>query len=159
MKIQYTKEEEQDLHGYCDADWGNDLDNRRSVSGYVFISQGGPIAWCTKRQPTVALSTAEAEYVSISVATQQASWLRNIHQEVHRTNLPAVTIYCDNKSAVDLTTTNMYHSRTKHIDLKQHFIREKVDESAINVKYVKTEEMFADVLMKGLANAKHFMYK
>ena len=153
--VEFSKDPKSDIVGYCDSDWASDIDERRSVTGYTFVYQGGPITWATKKQLTVALSTAEAEYMALSAATQEAMWIRNFIKEFQfQKNVPTV-IMCDNRSAIDLAKTNIHHSRTKHIDIRHHYVREKVISGDIQLIPIDTNNMIADVLTKGLVHVKH----
>lgn len=137
-----------EIIGFCDADWANDTDDRRSTTGYTFLLNGGAISWNSNKQPTVALSTTEAEYMSMSSATQEAIWLKSLNDELFPSG--GIEINCDNKSAICLATNNMYSKRSKHIDIKFHFIREKVANKSIKLNYVPTNSMVADVLTKSV---------
>lgn len=138
------------IHGYCDADWASNEDDRRSCTGYVFIFQGGAISWNSRRQQTVALSTTEAEYMSLSSGTQEAMWLKQMQDDFwpHLASIP-LTMLCDNQSTIKLAGTENYHSRSKHIDIRHHFVRDKVLSNKLVVKYVQSSEMVADALTKG----------
>ena len=151
--IRYSSnKEEKDLVGYCDSDWAGDIDTRKSTSGYVFQFGNSAISWSSRKQATVARSSTEAEYVALSSATQEAIWLRRLMGDLGKTmtNTPIV-IYEDNQGAIELTKNAKYHSRTKHIDISHHFVRERVMSKEIIVKYCPTEEMVADIMTKGLA--------
>lgn len=142
-------------HGYCDADWASSGDDRRSCTGYTFLFQGGTISWNSKRQPTVALSTTEAEYMSLSSCVQEALWLKQLQESFwpHLKN-EAMVIYSDNQSSIKLSGSDGYHSRTKHIDVRHHFVRDKVLGGAIDVRYVQTDMMVADALTKATTHSK-----
>ncbi|KAJ8715602.1 hypothetical protein PYW07_010084 [Mythimna separata] len=151
--------EEKRAFGYCDSDWASDINCRRSCSGYIFLFQGAAISWCSKRQSTVALSTMEAEYMALATATQEAMWLRHLGSELNwkTTVEPAVVptiIYCDNQSAIKFAGTNSYCARSKHIDIRYHFLRERVAENEIELRYVGTQDMVADVLTKPVSQKK-----
>lgn len=152
-KIQYLKSRDPKVTGFSDSDWASDIDGRKSITGFVFTKCGGAITWSTRKQQTVALSTTEAEYMALSAATQEAMWLKKLDDEFGGKS--KMTIFCDNISANVLTKNESYHSRTKHIDVKHHFIREKVENSVIQVIYLCTDDMVADVLTKGLPRDKH----
>lgn len=155
-KLMFTKASRSNIVGYCDADWARDLDERRSCTGYVFVKQGAPISWNSKRQSTVALSSAEAEYMSLSACTQEALWFRQFEMDFSSSSTgSAVNIYCDNKSAIDLSETNGYNARTKHIDIRHHFVRHSVQEDLVHVEYLPTEGMLADIFTKPLSQEKH----
>lgn len=153
-KLCFSKDANSNLIGFCDADWANDEDERRSCTGYVFVQQGGAITWNCKRQQTVALSTTEAEYMALSAATQEAIWLKQFISEIGMSS-EMTNIYCDNKSAINLSANNSYHARTKHIDVRHHFIRQKVNNKEVSIQHTPTEDMVADALTKGLFKDKH----
>lgn len=143
------------LFGVVDADWGANTVDRRSYSGFAFMFAGAAICWDARKQRTVALSSVEAEYVAISEATKEAIYLRNMFNE---TSKPCnkVVIYNDSQGAQRLASSTVaHHGRTKHVDLRHHFIREKCNSGVIDLKYLSTEEMSADVLTKGLNGTKH----
>ena len=137
--------------GYCDADWAGDMDDRKSTSGYVFQIAGGPVSWRSKKQGTVALSTAEAEYVALSSAVQECVWMRRLLAELGNPSGGPTTILEDNQSSIAMARNPQFHGRAKHIDIKHHFVRERVSDGLIELKYCPTNEMVADILMKGLA--------
>lgn len=142
------------ITGYCDSDFASDIDERKSTSGYVFKMHGGSISWCSKKQPTVALSTTEAEYMSLSLSMQEGLWLQNLQKEL-QPNSPKMHIFCDSQSAIHLASTNSYHSRTKHIDVKHHYIRNIINDGKIILEYIPTEQMVADALTKPLPALKN----
>ena len=143
------------LKGYCDADWGGDVNSRRSTMGYVFFLGQGAISWSSKRQPTIALSTTEAEYMAASQSVKEAIWFRELMADVGCVQERATMIICDNQGCIALAKNPKHHSRTKHIDVQHHFIREKVEEEVIELRYCPTQEMVADVLTKALTRDKH----
>ena len=153
----YGKDVDAKLVGYCDSDWAGSVDDMKSTSGYVFSLGSGVFSWASKKQQTVAQSSAEAEYVSASLAASQAIWLRRILEDVGEKQGEATPLFCDNKSAIAMTKNPVYHSRTKHIAIKHHFIRDAVEDDEIQVKYCSTEEQVADIFTKALPKAK-FQY-
>jgi hypothetical protein len=142
------------LIGYADADWGNDKTDRKSYTGFVFKLAGCAISWESKKQCTVALSSTEAEYMALSSAAKEAMFLQNVLTEVTNTK-ECVVIFNDNQSAQRLANNHICHGRTKHIDVQHHFIRKVIDDRVVNVEYVPTESMIADVLTKSLCKQKH----
>ena len=138
------------LHGYCDADWAGDPDTRRSTSGYVFRIGDATVSWSCQKQKTVAKSSTEAEYVSLSYATQEAVWLRRLMESLGFGTQAPTILYEDNNGAIELTKNAKHHNRTKHIDISHHFVREKVEEKEIVVTHCPSKEMIADVLTKGI---------
>ena len=138
------------LTGFSDADWAGDPDTRRSVSGYVFQIGDCAVSWSSKKQNSVARSSTEAEYVALSLAAQEAVWLRRLMNSVGFGVESPTVIYEDNNSAIDLTRNAKYHNRTKHIDISHHFARERVESKEISVVHCPGTEMTADVMTKGL---------
>ena len=111
------------LQGWADADWAGDDKTRLSRSGYIFKLANAPISWISKKQSTVALSTAEAEYISGSLAVQEAIWLNRLLTELgEMSKVPILNL--DNQGALALAKNPVHHSRTKHIEIRYHFIRE-----------------------------------
>ena len=152
--ILYNKSSKDELIGHCDADWAGDINNRKSTSGYVFTLAGSPISWRSNKQACVALSTAEAEYVALAAAAQEASWLRELLCNFSGP-LEVSTVYSDSKSAMAMTKNPQFHGRAKHIDIKYHYIREEVRKGNVQLNYCPTESMVADILTKGLCKEKH----
>jgi hypothetical protein len=136
------------LEGYADADWAGQ-EERRSTTGYLFTFGGGLIAWRSQRQQTVALSTMEAEYMSLAAATQQAVFLRALLGEFGiLRELEPTRIHEDNQACIKFGSDPVGHSRAKHIDIKYHFVREKIISNEIRLDYCHTNEMIADALTK-----------
>jgi len=152
-KLNYgdVREREPMLIGYSDANWGNDVNTRRSTTGYIFYLSGGAISWSSKRQATVALSSTEAEYMALTQATKEAIWLRGLLAELNYTQERATTLFEDNQSAIALAKNPVHHARSKHIDIQHHFIREKIESNEIEISYKSTDDMIADALTKPLA--------
>lgn len=150
VKLTYRKDALQEIEGHCDADWAGDVDERRSSTGYVFTTCGAAVSWATKRQPTIALSSTEAEFMSIVAAIQEALWLKRFETEIFDGASAVVNLFCDNKSAIQLATNNVYHARTKHIDVKNNFIREILSVGIIKLHYKNTKNMMADIMTKAV---------
>lgn len=146
-----------DLHfcGYSDADYAGDVTTRRSTSGYVFMLGGSVISWGSERQKSVALSTTESEYMAASHAIKELIWLRNLLGELLQADDLAPILFMDNQSAIRLVKNPEFHKRTKHIDVRYHFIREKFEDGIFEMKYVQTDEQAADIMTKALQKQKH----
>eukprot|EP00253_Pinus_taeda_P009188 PITA_09188 len=139
-----------DLIGYTDGDCDGSVDDRKSTSGYVFHMGLGAISWASKKQPIVAYSIAEAEYVAATVAACQADWMRRMLRSLCQEQTKGTVIFCDNSSAIALSKNSVFHKRTKHIDIKFHYIRELVNNGYIVLKHCRTQEKVADILTKPL---------
>ena len=138
------------LHGYADADWAGDVSTRKSTTGYLFQIGNGTVSWKTRRQSIVALSSTEAEYVSLSYAAQETIWMRNLLESIGFQQLDPTMISEDNQGAIALVGNPGNHPWTKHISIKYHFIREAVEKNKIMLQYCPTKEMLADILTKAL---------
>lgn len=145
---------------YVDADWASDLVDRRSYTGYVVLMCGGAVAWESKKQPTVALSSTEAEYMAAAQASKEVIFVRNFLLELNLGELftVPVRIFCDNNGAIELTRNVGFHNRTKHIDIRHHFVRDLVIGGLIDFQRVNSEQNVADILTKGLGNNIHSLH-
>ncbi|MED6217053.1 hypothetical protein PIB30_118021 [Stylosanthes scabra] len=157
--IHYQSTEDSKLLGYTDSDWAGSIDDMKSTSGYVFTLGSGVFSWASKKQETVAQSSAEAEYVAAANATSQAIWLRKIFEDIREQQEGPTTMLCDSKSAIAMTNNSVYHSRTKHIAIKYHFIREAILEKKIKIEYCNTEEQLADIFTKALPRTKFELFR
>ncbi|XP_042426028.1 uncharacterized mitochondrial protein AtMg00810-like [Zingiber officinale] len=150
LGLLYEKGVEFSLQGFADADFGGDLDDRRSTSGFEFLRGATSISWCSKKQSSVSLSTTEAEYKASAQAAQECMWLRRLFEDLHVPIDQPIPIHRDNLSAIKLTSNPVFHARTKHIELEHHFIREKVLDRIIDMVAVKSEDNIADIFTKTL---------
>ena len=133
------------IQGFADADWAGDVTTRKSTSGYIFQLGNTTVSWKTKKQSIVALSSTEAEYVSSCLAVQETVWLRNFLASVGYEQLHPTTIYEDNQGAIALSKNAKSHPRTKHIDIKYHYVREATEKGQVRLEYCPSELMLADV--------------
>ena len=145
--------------GYCDADYAGDIDTRKSTTGYTFLLYGGAISWNSKKQPTIALSTTEAEYMAATHAAKEAIWLQRFFRDTGFLQDVPMTIYSDNQSCISLSKNPTFHARTKHVEIHHHFVRKKIEEDKIDLVFCGTQDMVADVLTKGLTREKHSRFK
>ena len=136
-----------DIHGFFDADWTGGLKQRRSTSGYVFSLFGGAVSWMSKRQSIVALSTTEAEYMAATHARKEAVWLQILCSSMGLVQ-QAIRIDCDSQSSIFLAKNPGYHSKTKHIDVQYHFVRDMVEDKRVLLVKVDTLNNVADALTK-----------
>ncbi|QRW09874.1 Retrovirus-related Pol polyprotein from transposon TNT 1-94 [Ceratobasidium sp. AG-Ba] len=143
---------------YSDADWGSNLLDRKSISGNCFLLGGASVSWSSKKQPTVALSTMEAEYMALAHASTQALWIRQFFDEINMPSSSPTLILSDNLAALTLSVESQYRGRSKHIDIRHHFIRDCVEKRWLSPMYVNTKDNFADALTKPLpANQFHIL--
>ena len=144
------------VEGFTDANWGNDIDDRHSICGYVFTLNGGAISWSSKKQSVVTLSSTEAEYIGITHAAKEAIWVRHLLSELYSPDVLKypITIHCDNRSAIELVKNATFHSRTKHIAIRYHYIREAFNEGTIILTHRGTDDMPADMFTKALIRIK-----
>ena len=141
------------LQGYVDSDLGGDVDTRRSTTGYVYTFGGTAVSWVSQLQKLVALSTTEAEYVAITEASKEMLWLKNFLVELGKTGVEH-KLFSDSQSAIHLAKNSMFHSRTKHIQLRYHFIRSLLEDGELTVEKIRGSENPADMLTKMVATDK-----
>lgn len=138
------------LCGYCDADYADDLDDRKSRTGYLFLLANGVVAWCSKRQGCTADSTTEAEFVAMAESVKEAIWLCCLLRSLGFSPCLPTSIFSDNQGAIQLVKNPKFHKRTKHIETKYYLIREKYDQHQVEVLYINTKQQLADLLTKAL---------
>ena len=142
------------IHAYSDADWAGDVQGRKSTTGWCYLLSGACVSWSSKLQATVAMSTTEAEYVAMSEAVKEGVWMGGILKEM--TGLAHhIQLYVDNQGALRLAQNPVFHSRTKHIDVRHHFLRDILERGDVGMEYVPTGEMTADIFTKVLSPSKH----
>ena len=138
-----------DLVGFTDADLARHLVDRKSTSGTAQFLGPCLISWASKKQNSVATSTAEAEYVAAASCCSQILWLKQQLKDFG-ISLPTVPIKCDNTSAINIAKNPVHHSRTKHIDIRHHFLRDNVEKGFIRMDHCRTEDQIADIFTKPL---------
>ena len=135
---------------FADADYAGDVNSRRSTSGMVVKMGSGAISWASRLQPVVTLSTTEAEYISATAAAQEILWLRNLFKEIGYEVEGASSLYLDNQSAIAVSRNPEHHGRMKHLDLRHYWLRDTVKSGVVDVKYIPTASMPADIMTKSL---------
>ena len=142
------------LQGYVDADHSGDRDSSKSTTGYVFTLGGAAVSWVSQLQKVVALSTTEAEYIAITEAAKEIIWLQSYLRELHMEQ-PISPLWSDSQSAVHLAKNAAFHSRTRHIKRKYHFIREALNDEELKLQKVSGSENPADMFTKAVDRSKH----
>ena len=142
------------LVGFTDSDWANCLDTRRSVGGYSFTLGSGIISWNTRKQKTVASSSCEAEYTAAFECGKEAIWLRMLLSGIGFPPAASTLILCDNNAAINLSEDPSLHQRVKHVDIKFHFLRERVNSGDLKLSYINTHDNLADIFTKALDTTK-----
>ncbi|KAK0586597.1 hypothetical protein LWI29_009370 [Acer saccharum] len=137
------------LVGYCDADWAGNIDDRKSTSGGCFYVGNNLVSWSSKKQNSVSLSSSEAEYIAAGSACTQLLWMKQILKD-YEIEQGKMTLYCDNLSAINISKNPVQHSRTKHIDIRHHFIRDLVEHSIVTLEHLPTKNQLADLFTKPL---------
>ncbi|GMF26136.1 unnamed protein product [Phytophthora fragariaefolia] len=140
------------IDGFVDADWGNCPDMRKGVSGYVMLMAGGPVAWAARRQSIVALSTAEAEYAAACEACQEGQAIKNILMELSATREISFKLGVDSQAAIALATHPTYSRKTRHIELRLHYVRGMANQGNVMLLKVSGDENPADRLTKAITH-------
>ena len=138
------------LTAFADADWAGDLDKRRSRSGYIILCNDSPVIWSSKLQVSVALSSTEAEYVALAMTARDVIWCRTLLCELGFEQYNPTIIYEDNNSCINIAESPRKHPGVKHIDIRYHFIRDRIASKEIALKRMPTLEMVADLFTKQL---------
>ena len=138
------------IQAFTDADWAGSIDDHKSTSGAAFYLGGCLVSWLSKKQTSISLSTAEAEYITAASCCTQVLWMKQTLQDLQVQFSEPIPIFCDNTSAISISKNPVMHSKTKHIPIKYHFVREQVAEKNIKLEYVCTKEQIADIFTKPL---------
>ena len=145
----YKKGGDDKFIGYTDSDYAGDQDDRKSTSGYVFMNSSA-VSWSSKKQPVVTLSTTEAEFIAAASSACQAVWLRRILKSLNQVQTSPTVIYCDNVSAIKLSKNPVMHGRSKHIDVRFHFLRDLIKDEVVELLQCSTHEQITDIMTKPL---------
>ncbi|GJS33303.1 retrovirus-related pol polyprotein from transposon TNT 1-94 [Tanacetum coccineum] len=149
MGLWYPKDTGMALTAYADADHAGCQDTRRSTSGSAQFLGDKLVSWSSKKQTSTSISSTEAEYITMSGCCAQILWMRSQLSD-YGFAYNHIPLYCDNKSAIALCCNNVQHSRSKHIDIRHHFIREQVEKGVVELYFVRTEYQLADIFTKAL---------
>ena len=134
----YNKESNLSFAGFSDSDWGGNADDRKSTTGGCFYVGANLVAWMSEKQNSVSLSTTEAEYIAAGSCCSQLLWMKNVLTDCGISH-DTMVFYCDNSNAIDISKNPIQHSKTKHIEIKYHFIRNLVERKIVCLEYIPTE--------------------
>lgn len=148
--IVYKRSGNKELTSYTDNDYAGDYDDRKSTYGYVFVLASSAVGWSAKKQPVVTLSTTEAEFIAAANCACQTVWLRRVLEKIELPQSMTSLIYCDNSSTIKLSKNLVLHGRSKHIDIRFHFLRDLVNQGIIELSYCSTDKQIADTMTKAL---------
>ena len=157
--LKYTQGNDIGLSGFTDADWAGSSIDRKSTRGYCFSIGSGKTSWCSRKKKSVALSSAEAKYMAASTASCEAIWLRKLLVNLLKEKMEATYILCDNQSCIKLSENPVLHDRSKHIDIRCHFIRDCVQRGVVQLKYIPTGEQVANILTKAPSKIKFTYFR
>lgn len=150
LKLIYRKGVNVPLEGYTDADWAGDQGDRKSTSGYIMKVFGNIVSWSCNKQQCISLSSTESEYVALGKGIAEGCWIRNLLGEIG-VDCKSFIIKIDNQSAIHVAKNPECHKRLKHIDIKYHFVRQKVENKIVCLEYVPSGDQLADICTKGLS--------
>ncbi|GLT43009.1 hypothetical protein SLA2020_169860 [Shorea laevis] len=152
--VMYSRSDEIKLLGFTDSDWAGSEDDMKSTSGCCFSIGSGMISWCSRKQDTVAQSTAESEYIAAADAANQAIWIRKVMRDLKHAQKEPAVILCDNKFTIAIVKNPVFHRRTRHIKVKYHSIREAENDNEVQLIHCSSEEQIADIFTKGLQKSR-----
>lgn len=151
--IFYKRGVKENLFGFCDSNYAGDVDDRKSTSGFVFIMSSGAISWSSKKQQIVTLSTTEAEFISAATCSCQVIWLRRLLEMLQCQQQGPTKVFCDNVSAIKISKNHVLHGRSKHIDVRYHFLRDLCNDGTVDLLFCRSEDQVADIMTKPLKQA------
>lgn len=151
LGINITHDSDLNLKAYSDSDWAGCKETRHSITGFCTLLGSNLISWSAKRQPTVSHSSTEAEYRALALTASELTWISSILQDLNIAQPHPAKLFCDNLSAVYLTANLVLHSRSKHIDVDYHYIRERVALGFIETQHIPATSQLADIFTKSLS--------
>jgi hypothetical protein len=147
----YPRNKNFQLTSYSDADWENCVDERKSTNGGEFFKGDSLVAWLSKNKGSISLSTTKVEYIDVSTFSTQVLWMIQTLADLEVKYATPIPIHCDNTSSISVSKNHVFHSKTKYIPIKYHFLREKVTNQVVQVHYIPTTEQIAEIFTKPLA--------
>lgn len=158
LSLTYSKfEGNKSIVAYSDADWASNTHDRKSVSGCVILSYGNPVTWFSRKQSCVSLSSTEAEYIAAAATASELLSIKGIVEDLDANFTENSVLLVDNQGAIELTKSYENSKRSKHIDIRYHFLKDLVVKDKIN--YVSTNDNFADILTKALGMNKFIYFR
>ena len=154
--VWYSKDTNDVLAGYLDADWVRNANDRKSTSGGCFYVGNNLVSWMSKKQNSISLSTVEAEYIVAGSCCPQLLWIQKLLHD-YGICQKHLTIYCDNTNAINISKNLVQHSKTKHIEIRHHFISELVEDGTLTLEFIHTDDQKADLFTKPL-DSKRFEF-
>ena len=139
----YSKEFNLSLAGFSDSDWTSNADDKKSITGGCFYVGANFVPWMNKKQNSVSLSTVEAKYIVVGSCCSQFLWMKKLLSD-YGISRDTMIVYCDNSSAIDISKNLVQHSKTRHIEIRYHFIRDLVERKIVSLEYIPTERQNAD---------------
>ena len=150
----FKQGEENRLHGYTNADYGQDIDDRISVGAYIFFLGSSPISWNSKKQSSTSRSSCESEHRALAHCSCEAVWIRRLLEELRILDDKSTYLFCDNQSSIKLSYNPVFHEKSKHFEIDFHYTRQKVENNTIKVEFIPSQEQPADILTKSLGRIK-----
>ena len=138
------------LHGFTDSNWMGITVDRKSTFGYCFCLGSAMISWSSRKQGSIAQRTTEAQYIAASAASREEVYLRNLLSDLFNSELEPTVIHCDNQSCIKLIENPVFHDRSKHIEMRYHYVWDMVQKNVLSNQYVPTTEQTIDIFTKPL---------
>ncbi|XP_040989961.1 secreted RxLR effector protein 161-like [Juglans microcarpa x Juglans regia] len=150
LGVFYRKEGNGELMAYTDSNYAGDVDDRKITSSYVFLLNEGAVSWSSKKQPVATLSTTKIEFVAAASCACQGVWMRRVLEKLGHSQGKCTTVLCDNSSTIKLFKNPVMHGRSKHTDVRFHFLRDLTKDAVVELKHCVTQEQVADIMTKPL---------